>query len=563
MKLCQHCNKKVNEKDLFCGECGHKVEGEQASLKNSTTDEPATKGASKPIGQATTSTTEDKGRITQATGSSQKETKEEFSAEQAKAIAETPTVTKPQKSKLPAILLVLMGIGVGIIVSYFLNKDDTNPIATDEVVADANETNSDEVEETPEEVPKKKNLLKTKGKEKVPVSDIENEAAKVFSGKSGELAYDLYLVQENVSEAEGDGDYARFEDVLETSDIVFYLAEQGNDVAYRQEQLESFEFMRNLTNQSASAKNWYEELVFPDYSLIALYEYFDIFSYREIHLFDVIEGEVKRINLGDFRYAWYYPQIKTINDDKIQLVILDEDSEDKWFFDTYEYDRKNVRMEHYNEKVFDKYDVLEGEVAKAIFENWEANEDAYVPYTKAADRKVWDIKSIVRSAIEGRLGDVPVELGNSMIDIYDKNKAIEYIYENPSGVAPYVAVYYDTYIVGYEPLNPDIILESNDIQLDFRGNVSFIKIPGEYLTFTMDDVKKELGKPDQDVRAGEHLMGDEHDYYGYDMGTHTLIIKVNKAANEIEDIQLAIWDVIEYVGLLDPESYEAKLSQQR
>lgn len=93
------------------------------------------------------------------------------------------------------------------------------------------------------------------------------------------------------------------------------------------------------------------------------------------------------------------------------------------FFDTYEYERDQATMHFYNERSFDKFDVFEYTIADVIFEYWEKHDDAYLPYTKENDKKIWDLKSVVKNAEDGRLGDISAKVGDGMTSVYEQNKA--------------------------------------------------------------------------------------------------------------------------------------------
>lgn len=388
--------------------------------------------------------------------------------------------------------------------------------------------------------------LKTKGKEEESVSKLKEDAIQVFTTSNVGIDYDIYMIQEQVAEEENiEADIARYGDILETSQLVFYVGEKDGSVAYRQHQLEPLEFMRNLSLQSSKGNDWYAEVQFGDFNVIALYEYFDIFSYRHFHLFDLVDGELQKIQTDAMVYTYYYPIIKSLENQKLQVVLLDRESADEWRFETYEYNRENVALQFYNERTYDAYDLFESTLASIIFDHWQSHEDAYVPYKKGEEQKTWDLDEVLASAESGRFGDYTVKVGDAMIDVYDKNKSFSYLMPKSSfGIT--MDVSYDGYQVGYTPINEDVSYFEGELDVDFRGQVRYIHIPANYITFSMDDVYEKLGTPDNEFSADENYI--EDNYYSYQLGTYNLIFIYNINQNRI-GVTITDGELIDYVSM--------------
>ena len=361
----------------------------------------------------------------------------------------------------------------GILLALFLygcGNDDINK-----------ERSVEELEEIAEDPVKEASLmLKTDGKETFAIDLLEAEALYKFEGKDGEEEYLVYFYAENEEETplEANSFLGNAGDLMRSGDYYFYVATKGDDVAYKQEQLDALplSFNKETVNNST--------IHMGDYTLISVASHEGI-NLHNVYLYSLNEGELIQIDSSELG-AVYTTKIKALGDDKLQAVsYLNQVGEDDfgWHFRTFEINRTSFTLTEVADAVYNESN-WGLEAGHDRFQLWMEDEESFVPFRAINDlEKIEITKETLVLAASNELGDIPVKLGDDMADLMKQNKEMEAkVWFGGSEAVRFLGyvVYYNA--VDFDPMN-------------YSGEIVLLALPPERIQMTVDEVIDVLGEP--------------------------------------------------------------------
>lgn len=318
---------------------------------------------------------------------------------------------------------------------------------------------------------------------------LKEKALYQFEAMEGSDEYSVFLYAEDEHSVLKEEKNSGGKKQLFSGNYFIYLAEKDSTIAYKQMALgEGGTFTFNpSSNQAYSIKLGRNTII------VAL-ESGEKGNYKPF-FYSIKDGEMKEIYTDDRLDRIYGTEIKTINQKYLQTAELQENK--AWKFETWEVDEETFAIDQRDES---ELEVNAKDLGDYWYTQWSERKELYYPF-----HNIELSHDMVDKAKQGIPLGSPYPIGTNIANI--KKSEPDFMEEGELNGTPYLMYPEITY--NYEKAT---------------GTVTAVSIPGERVKTTMDEIKKLLGKPEQE---GTKSDGEIHAIYNADKYAVEVLAGVN------------------------------------